>query len=273
MTTYDRDQDPMQRPEEYAYAPEPPKKRSGWGCLIYGCLFMALGAILLLIGLTFGAYFLVKGQIDKYTAAEPIDLPVVELPAEELEELHGRIDTFRESVEEGTEEEAPAPMTFVLTEEELNALVAEEPKLRGRVHVEIEEGQVRGEVSLPTDMLPIGKGRFFNASVTLNAALVNGELYVTLIDAQVNGEPLPEQFMIAVKGENLAADMNKDPEFTEALSQFDSIEIGDGQITLTATPHTRTAGEETDEQTESPEEAEASTEEGPEVGVEGDAAP
>ena len=212
------------------------ERKSALGCLLYGCLFVVLAFILLAIALGVGGYLFVKNQVSKYTSETPMAMPVVEVTEAELAEIQGRVESFQEKIEAGVEEEEPEPMTLVLTDDEINALITKDPNLKGRVHVTITEGQVTGEVSIPTDMLPIAKGRYFNATATLDVALEKGVLIVTLADATVKGQPLPQSFVDELRNQNLAKDNYKDPEVAKLLSQFDRLEVGDGQITLTATP-------------------------------------
>ncbi len=82
---------------------------------------------------------------------------------------------------------------LVLTAEEINALIAEEEAFRNRVFISIAEGEITGEISVPTDkFLPGSKGRFLNASATFEVTLEDGVLIVTLSKAEVKGEQVPE---------------------------------------------------------------------------------
>ncbi|MEO8496414.1 MAG: hypothetical protein ABI614_15205, partial [Planctomycetota bacterium] len=95
-----------------------------------------------------------------------------------------------------------------------------------------QDGEVIGDVSIPVDFLPGGKGRFFNASATFNVTLENGVLIVTLKDANVKGEKLPQQFIDAMGKENLAKDAYKDPEVAATLSRIESLSIEHDKIIL-----------------------------------------
>ena len=221
------------------------------GCL-YGCL--AVGVLILgtFICGGFAVYFFIAGQVEKYTAATATELPAVEYTEEQLESLHARIDTFKEAVEGDEQAE-----DLVLTAEEINALINEEEKMRGRAHVDIKDDVVIGDISIPTDSLPGGKGRFFNASATFDVSLERGVLIVTLNSAEVKGEPVPEEFMEAMRKENLAKDVYKDPENAKVLSRFESIEIVDDKIILRLKRE-----EESSDTDDSSEDADASENEG-----------
>ncbi len=212
------------------------EKKSSTNCCLLGCLGSVLLVILLYLGGGFGAYWMFKGQVNKYTADAPADLPVVELPEEELAEIEQRVKSFKETVEAGE-----TPDELILTAKEINALIGKDDDMRGRVYVRIEDGLLSGDISLPTDAIPGGKGRFFNASATFDVSLENGVLIVTLADAEVKGEPLPAQFVDAMKQENLAKDAYKDPEVAETLRGFDSISVEGDKIVLKARAVERSA--------------------------------
>lgn len=212
--------------DENAYVADGPKKSSG-NCCLLGCLGAFLFMILVVVGGGLTTYWWVTGQVNKYTADAPADLPVVELPAEELEEIEQRIEAFKDTVEAGD-----TPEELVLTAKEINALIAKDEDMRGRVYVRIEDDLVTGDVSIPTDAIPGGKGRFFNASATFDVSLENGVLIVTLADAEVKGQKLPAQFTEAMSKENLAKEAYKDPDVAETLRGFDSITIEDDKIIL-----------------------------------------
>ena len=204
-----------------------PEKQLG-SCLLYGCLFSFLLILILVVVVGFTGYWFVKGQVNKYTADKPADLPIIEYSQVELAAIESRVEKFRETIEDGK-----TPDVLVLTADDLNALISKEDELKGRVHVAIQEGQVLGEVSIPTDFIPGGKGRYFNASATLNVSLDNGVLIVTLADATVNGERVPQEIIENIGKENLAEDIGKDPEVADILRRFDSLTIDEDKIILT----------------------------------------
>ncbi len=204
-----------------------PAPKSSCSCCVWGCLVMFLLAGFVVVGGGVGAYWWIQGQVTKYTADTGADLPVVELPEAELAEVRDRVDNFKETIEAGE-----TPDDLVLTAEELNALITKDENLRGKIFVTIEDGEVGGELSIPADAFPGGKGRFFNASAKFDVSLENGVLIVTLADAEVKGEKLPQQFMEAMSKENFAKDMYKDPEMAKTLGRIESISIDHDKIVL-----------------------------------------
>ncbi|QDV45324.1 hypothetical protein Enr13x_52000 [Stieleria neptunia] len=194
-----------------------------WGCLIAGGLF--IGSILCA---GFGGYWFLSNQIAKYTSETPIDLPTVEYSEEDLAELDARVETFREKLDAGETPEED----LVLTADDINALISKNEDFKGKVYVKIENNQVEGDVSIPLDKLPMGKGRYFNGSATFDVAMDGGVLIVTVDQAELNGEPLPDEFMQAMRQENLAKDVYKDPENAKFMSRFEDIRIEDDKFIL-----------------------------------------
>ncbi|TWT85721.1 hypothetical protein Pla123a_05280 [Posidoniimonas polymericola] len=222
---------PTDNPNAYD-APEAPPEKKPKGCMFWGCLIVGIGGVLmllLLVGGGFGAYFWAKGQIEQYTSTEPAEIPVSEATDEEIAEIQARVDALQQAVEN---DQPAAQNEVVLTADDINALIASNQDMKGKVYVTIENGEVTGDVSMPLDDLPMGKGRFLNAKVTLNASYEDGVPIVTLKGGSVKGQPLPQQFIDALANENLAKDLLKDPKVAEKLRKFDSIKVEGDKIIL-----------------------------------------
>ncbi len=231
------------------YAPR--EKRFPWGCLLGGCLGVFL---LMLIGVGaagWAGYSFYRAQLEKYTSPEPVVLPVVQMSDEEIAAIEKRVEDFQLQVDSGQ-----APEQLILTADDINALISKEEELRGKVLVDVEDGELSAEVSFPMDGLPGGKGRYFNGSVSADVALKDGILIVTLADASVNGNPVPEEIMQAMRRENLAKDMYKDPKFAKKLGRFESIVIDEDRIVLTLKKQEAVEKTEDGEQMEGEEENE-----------------
>jgi hypothetical protein len=226
---------------ELTTAKPPAESRSAGSCCLFGCLFAMLLMAVLTVGGGFVAYRFYQGQLAKYTSASPAVLPTVEFSEEELADIEARIKTFKTSVEEGE-----SPEDLVLTAEEINALIAKDEDLRGRVYITIEDGQVSGDVSIPIGGLPGGKGRYFNASAAFDVSLEGGVLIVTLDDAKVKDNPVPREIIDSISRENLAKEIYKNPEVAEMLSRFDSLIIEDDKIILKPRIKPKTAPVEVD---------------------------
>jgi hypothetical protein len=194
-----------------------------WGCLIGGGLVVAS---ILCAGI--GGYWFVSSQIAKYTSEQPVILPTVDYSEEQFAELDSRVKSFQEKLDSG---EAPDE-DLELSADDINAMIGKNEDLKGRVYVKIENDQVEGDVSIPIDKLPGGKGRYLNGSASFDVSMEGGVLIVTVDQAEVNGEPVPEQFMQGLRKENLAKDLYKNPENAKFMRHFEDIRIDDDRFIL-----------------------------------------
>ncbi|MEM1068366.1 MAG: hypothetical protein AAGI63_05690 [Planctomycetota bacterium] len=210
-------------------APESPVVQQGSGsrgCL-YGCLAIIVGGLLLLLCAGLGGYWFIKGQIEKWTSTEPGNIPTVEYSEEQMAELQGRVDAFSEAMDE----DRTPDEDLVLTAEEINALIGSNEDMRGKVFVTIENDEVSGEVSFPLDEIGF-PGRYFNGSASLSVSMENGILIVTLTDASVNGEKVPEEIVKEIAKENLAKDLYNDADNAKTLRKFESVRVEGDKLIL-----------------------------------------
>src|SRR5258706_8798135 len=144
----------------------PPKPR---GCFFYGCLTLAvLGLLALVLGVV--GYYVVKATaarwINEYTATAPAEIEKVEYSPAQMQALRARLAAFKDALDHGK------PSTeLTLTAEDLNALIAQEPQLQGKLFVRIDQDRIKGEISIPLETLgPLKlQGRYLNGSATFRA--------------------------------------------------------------------------------------------------------
>ena len=203
------------------FADSPAAEKSfPWGCLLGGCLSVVLLIVIGISASLYAGYRLYRSQLDAYTSTTPVEIQTVEYSAEEVAAVKQRIEDFKNALEKGE-----APEQLVLTADEINAIISSEPDLKGKFFVKIADGEITGEASFPVpEVIPLGKGRYFNGAMSLKASLEDGVLIVQIDDAEVNGKPVPEEFMTGLRNENIAKDAYKDPkgaEFLKTLRTFD----------------------------------------------------
>jgi len=208
------------------------QKKSGRGCLFWGGIIA--GALLLMVCLAmFIGYRFAKGLVNEFTDAEPMALPTVNMSAEEVSRLRNRVSEFSRAVDENR-----PVQPLVVTTDEINALIATEPdaaQFRNHVYVMIEGDQVKGQVSIPAERFgfkPL-RGRYLNATATLNVSLADGLLRVNADALTVKGKPLPDSFMQHVRVENFAQEFNQDPKYKPALDKLETIQVKDGKLIIT----------------------------------------
>ncbi|MEM7312706.1 MAG: hypothetical protein AAF497_06110 [Planctomycetota bacterium] len=228
---------------DVTFSPEytsPPEKKSKLGCILGGCLGVILFGCVGLGLVGFAGYRYVTGQVEKFTSDTPQELPTVVYSDEEMEQLQARIENIGSANPENVE----SSRQVVLTSDDINALLSQDDELKGNVYVTIADGDVTAEVSVPVDMIPGGKGRFLNGSITAHVSLDDGFLLVRAADITVNGEKLPEEFVEAMKQENLAKSLNTNPDTRKRLREFESIEIVDDKVIITLVDPTEGTADE-----------------------------
>jgi hypothetical protein len=216
--------------QEPKYGPEPYETRSQHGCFFYGCIIASVLALLVVIAIgvvSYLGYRFLNRLVDEYTSPTASELPKVDMSVESRQALKDRIEAFRKAVDAGT-----ATEPLVLTSTDLNALLEEEPKLKGKVYVSIEGDKLKGQISIPLEWfgLTMYKGRYLNGEADLKASLKDGVLIVTLDSIEVNGKKPPEQMLASLRQQNLAKDAYNDPKQAELLRKIDSLEIKDDKI-------------------------------------------
>ncbi len=91
--------------------------------------------------------------------------------------------------------------------------------------------EVSGQVSIPLTQLNwLKEGRYLNGQATFKISLESGVLSITARDIKVRGSSLPETFMSALRGQNLAPDSSKDPKMAEAIRNLESIQVTDSTV-------------------------------------------
>ena len=156
-----------------------------------GCLKTCLCVTLVVVGLMVsiallaaaGAYIWMAGHVKEWTVAEPINLPVVDVPSEDLEVFKDEAKLFFDLIQAGR-----APGSFVATATNLNGLAASFDFLRGNIFAAIEENELTISLSLPMDGFPGGKGRFLVGRETLTWNADTSVLHSTMVSPPDNND-------------------------------------------------------------------------------------
>lgn len=192
-------------------------------CLLVGCG----GMILLAIMTSIGAYLYVKSTVETYTQETPASIATNEVTEAESQELVARLESFKSRIESGN------ASSLVLSQDDINALISKEKELAGKVYVTIEGGQIKGQISVKLeDGVPLAGGRYLNGQASISVGIKHGELEAYLDSVEVNGKPLPDRFMVAIKGKNLATDVKIDEKTRKNLVRIERLEVKDGKVVL-----------------------------------------
>ena len=136
-------------------------------CLTGGCvckcilitmvLFLLLGVIA-----TAYAYHAMKDFVVHLTVDTPLDpFPTVDMSEEELELVKDRLKLFVDEIR--VPGHSPRE-DLTITQDEINGFISHSDYLRGNMYVTLEQDTIKEKYSLPVEMLPGGKGRYFVGS-------------------------------------------------------------------------------------------------------------
>lgn len=212
---------------------QPGKNRRG--CAFYALVLGSAFLLLIFLGIAAG-YYSVQKAVDRLTEQTPVALPKPEATPAEAAAVRQRIDGFKETVRA----RLPSP-PLMLTDREINALIAYDPEFRGlkdSVRVDIKDGKLRGQLSLPLDRLGLEmvKGRYLNGTGTFRIKIDEGRLNVALDEVEVHGKPLPRRWMSRLRGINLAQNLNEDPHASTAIGTLESVQVSTNKLILVPKP-------------------------------------
>ncbi|WP_017925377.1 hypothetical protein [Thioalkalivibrio sp. HL-Eb18] len=126
-------------------------------------------------------------------------------------------------------EETDEARIVQFSERELNALIARDPDLAGRVAVRLTPGQVstRVRIDVPADV-PLLGGRVLNVRSGVRFETEGEELRARLVGVSVAGIPLPDAWLGGLKDEDLLA---LEP-FQHLRAGIESIDVREGELAL-----------------------------------------
>lgn len=199
-------------------------------CALIGCGGLLLLGVLIVGGLYFGSKYALRSFVDQYTSAQPAILPKTDMTPEEGRQLVDRVDAYKAQLLAG---EAEEPLE--LTARELNGLLAYDPdftNLSQRVYFTIDDDRLLGQISLSLDRmnLEVIKGRYLNAKVAFNFESVGGDIAVTIDEAEINDQALPEGLVNEFRKDNLAAEA--DPSVKRLLERIADIDVLNGKLII-----------------------------------------
>jgi hypothetical protein len=168
---------------------EPPPQQRGLGCFAKGCLILVVFFILLGLAFVAGTYFAAKYLQTEYFSAHHDRLPISQATAEEGEAVRARWDAFEKAAR------ANEAARIELGAEDLNALIASEPKLHGNAYVTIEDNTAHLQLSMPLGKARWLTGRYINAQCSIQSAPSAKPEDARITSIIVNGRPVGEEFL------------------------------------------------------------------------------
>jgi hypothetical protein len=168
---------------------EPPPQQRGLGCFAKGCLILVGFVILLALAFVAGTYFAARYLRTEYFSAHHDRLPNSQATADEEEGVRARWDAFEKSAR------ANQAARIELSADDLNALIASEPKLHGNAFVTIEDNTAHLQLSIPLARSRWLTGRYINAQCSVQSAPSAKPEDARITSIIVNGRPVGEEFL------------------------------------------------------------------------------
>src|SRR5438128_12619933 len=116
---------------------EPPPQQRGLGCFAKGCLIIVVFFILLGLAFVGGTYFAAKYLRTEYFSSHHERLPANRPTVEEEEAFRARWEAFEKAAH------AHEAARIELSDNDLNALISSDTKMRGTACVDIEGKRAR----------------------------------------------------------------------------------------------------------------------------------
>src|SRR4051794_1331672 len=165
---------------------EPPPARQGSGCFAKGCLILCVFVIVLMVAFVAGGIYAVRHLRTTFFTREGVTLTPNRSTQEEqqLALAHWRI--FERSAR------AHQQAKIEMTADELNALIAAQPKLRDKANVSIEGNTAHVQVSFPLGDIQMLNGYYVNGECTVRSASTSDPAAVRITNVVLNSHAVDD---------------------------------------------------------------------------------
>jgi hypothetical protein len=167
--------------------PPPPQKRMG--CFAKGCLILCVFFIFLGVAFVGGTYMAIRYLRSEYFPTTAVELPAASPTEPEQQAALGRWQTFENHAR------AHQAARIEMTADELNALVASESFLRGKVHVTLDGDVAHLKVSIPLEQVRWLAGHYMNGEATVQSGATGDPGDVRITNVMVNGRSVADEAM------------------------------------------------------------------------------
>ena len=168
---------------------EPPPPQKGMGCFAKGCLILLCFFVLLCLAFIGGTFIAIRYLKTEYLPTTRITLPAA-TPTEQEQQA---TVTKWEQFESRARARESARVEF--TADELNALVAGEPLLRGKAHVSLEGDIARLKVSIPLTNTRWLDGHYMNGECTVQSGMTGEPSELRITNIVINDRPVPDEVL------------------------------------------------------------------------------
>jgi hypothetical protein len=168
---------------------EPPPPQTGMGCFGKGCLTVVVFVLVMVAAFAGGTYLAIRFLRSSYFTTTPAQLPASVSTSVEQAAARAKWDDFERAAR------AHTARRIELTADEINALIASEPKLRGKAYVSIEDDTAHLQISVPLVELRLFRDRYMNAECTMQSAEDGNPAHARVNSIVVNGRVVGEDVL------------------------------------------------------------------------------
>jgi hypothetical protein len=151
------------------------------GCFAKGCLILIVFLIFLVLAIIGGTIYGVRYLRGNYFATTSVPLPANSATAQEQDSAHQKWYSFERAARSHT------PARVEMRADELNALIASEPKLRDRAYVTIDGNTGHLRVSIPLIDVSWLRDRYLNAECVVQSSVSGNPAGARITSIVVNG--------------------------------------------------------------------------------------
>jgi hypothetical protein len=202
----------------------------GRGCFFYGCLTVAVCAVVAIVGIYIGVRYYAKKLITTYTATNGVAIAPVTLQRNQGDAVLDRVENFEAQLRAG---KATGPLE--LNSDELDYYIRNSETwshMRNHLHVAITNDRIEAQLSFPLEAThPTLKGRFLNGTAEFEPKVKDGVLSIDVRSVTVKGAPLPGKMLENFKKSMVWQPQGNDPN-AALFNNLQSLEIRDDRIIL-----------------------------------------
>ena len=179
---------------------EAPPRRKGLGCFGRGCLIVLVFGIVLAIACFAGMYWGLHRHsalfYGSYWLAKTRSLAEAPTPIPEFSGSDQQIQRAREGWQDFEQKtRAGQPAEIELSADDINALIATNDDLRGKVFASIEDNRLRLQASLPIGGVLGRPGYYFNGDTMIQLNGTESLEHPQLNRIVVNSKPVPKDLL------------------------------------------------------------------------------
>lgn len=159
------------------------------GCMAKGCLILCVFLIFIGLAGVGGVIFGLRVVKSSYFPTSRVHLPEVTSTQEEQDAANAKWNEFEQAAREKRQAH------LEMTADEVNALIASNPELRGNAMVSIENEVATLRLSFPLDRISWMRGRYANAECTVQSAENGNPGELRIANVRLNDKPVEDEYL------------------------------------------------------------------------------